>query len=182
MRATPPVMDSSGNLKFDLYPVPVGSYTLVVTAPGYSSAIVTGVPSSANASTTINSVAFPILPPLSGTQTVTGTVSAGLGANNTVDTGGVVRALQLLSGGPTIEAASDNVDHDDGHYEMALPLGAPVKAPYVAGSVPLLFTPDAVVTGHYRLAATVARSTEVQFADVALGAAPVQKDFHFVAP
>ena len=67
----------------------------MVTAPGYSSAIVTGVPSSANASTTINSVAFPILPPVSSTQTVTGTVSVGIGANHTVDTGGVVRALQF---------------------------------------------------------------------------------------
>ena len=45
-----------------------------------------------------------------------------------------------------------------------------------------LFTPDAAVMGNFRLAATVARSTEVQFADILLGATPVQKDFHFVAP
>jgi len=182
VRATPPMVDSGGNLKFELYPVPVGSYTLVVTARGYSIAIVTGVPSSANVSTTINSVAFPILPPVSLTQSVSGTVSWGVGPDNTVDTGGVVRALQLLTGGPTIEVASDNAGHDDGHYEMALPLGAPVKAPYVAGSVPLLFTPDAAVMGNYRLAATVARSSEVQFADIVLGATPVQRDFHFAAP
>ena len=182
VRATPPMVDSGGNLKFELYPVPVGSYTLVVTARGYSIAIVTGVPSSANVSTTINSVAFPILPPTSGTQSVSGAVSWGVGPDNTVDTGGVVRALQLLTGGPTIEVASDNAGHDDGHYEMALPLGAPVKAPYVAGSVPLLFTPDAAVMGNYRLAATVARSSEVQFADIVLGATPVQRDFHFAAP
>ena len=182
VRATPPMADSGGNLKFELYPVPVGSYNLVVTATGYSTAIVTGVPSSANVSTTVNSVAFPILPPVSSTQTVSGTVSVGVSPDNTVDTGGVVRALQLLTGGPTIEVASDNAGHDDGHYEMALPLGAPVKAPYVAGSVPLLFTPDAAVMGNYRLAATVARSTEVQFADIVLGATPVQQDFHFAAP
>jgi hypothetical protein len=182
VRATPPMVDSGGNLKFELYPVPVGSYNLVVTATGYSSAIDTGVPSSANVSTTVNSVAFPILPPASGTQTVSGTISVGGSPDNTVDTGGVVRALQLLTGGPTIEVASDNAGHDDGHYEMALPLGAPVKAPYVAGSVPLLFTPDAIVMGNYRLAATVARSTEVQLADILLGAAPAQKDFHFVLP
>ena len=182
VRATPPMADSAGNLKFELYPVPVGSYTLVVTARGYSAAIVTGVPSSANVSTTVNSVAFPILPPLSSMQMVSGTVSLGVSPDNTVDTGGVVRALQLLTGGPTIEVASDNAGQDDGHYEVALALSAPVRAPYVAGSVPLLFTPDAAVMGNYRLAATVARSTEVQFADVLLGATPVQKDFHFVAP
>src|SRR5678816_1757588 len=75
VRATPPMVDSGGNLKFELYPVPVGSYTLVVTASGYSTAIVTGVPSSANVSTTVNSVAFSILPPVSSTQPVNGTVS-----------------------------------------------------------------------------------------------------------
>jgi len=140
------------------------------------------VDSGGNVSTTVNSVAFSILPPVSSTQPANGTVSMGAGPDNTVDTGGVVRALQLLTGGPTIEVASDNAGHDDGGYEMALPLGAPIRAPYVAGLVPLLFTPDAAVMGKYRLAATVARSTEVQFADIVLGAAPVQKDFHFVAP
>ena len=182
VRATPPMVDSGGNLKFELYPVPVGSYNLVVTASGHSTAIVTGVPSHATVSTTVNSVAFPILPPVSSTQTVSGTVSFGASPDNTVDTGGVVRALQLLTGGPTIEVASDNAGHDDGRYEMALPLGAPVKAPYVAGSVPLLFTPDAAAMGKYRLAAMVARSTEVKVADIVLGATPVQQDFLFAAP
>ena len=182
VRATPPMLDGGGNLKFELYPVPIGTYNLVVTARGYASAIVSGVPSSATLSTTVNSVAFPILPPVSGTQSVSGTVSVGVGPNNTVDTGGVVRGLQLLTGGPTIEVASDNAGHDDGHYEMALPTAAPVKAPYVAGSAPLLFTPDTAVMGSYRLAATVASSTEEQFADIVLGATALQQDFHFAAP
>ena len=179
VRATPPMVDSGGNLKFELYPVPVGSYNLVVTARGHATAIVTGVPSYASVSTTVNSVAFPILPPTSTLQTVSGTVTFGASA---VDTGGVVRALQLLTGGPTIEVGSDNAGHDDGHYEMALAVGAPVKAPYVAGTAQLVFTPDAAVSGNYRLAATVARSTEVQFADIVLGATPVEQDFNFGPP
>jgi len=179
VRATPPMMDSGGNLKFELYPVPVGNYNLVVTAKGYSTAIVTGVHSYANTSTTVNSVAFPILPPTSDVQTVSGTVTFGASA---VDTGGVVRALQLLTGGPTIEVASANAGQDDGYYEMALPLGAPVKAPYVTGTAQLLFAPDNDVIGDYRLAATVARSTEVQFADIVLGTTPVQRDFDFGLP
>jgi hypothetical protein len=179
VRATPPMIDNGGNLRFELYPVPVGSYNLVVTARGHSTAIVTGVPAYANVSTTVNSVAFPILPPASNLQTVSGTVTFGA---SVVDTGGVVRALQLLTSGPTIEVASDNAGHDDGSYEMALPLGAPVKAPYVTGTATLLFAPDVAVMGNYRLAATVARSTEVQFADIVLGATPVQQDFHFGPP
>jgi hypothetical protein len=179
VRATPAMVDSGGNLKFELFPVPVGSYNLVVTASGFSTAIVTGVPSHAGVSTTVNTAAFPILPPVSSAQTVSGTVSVGVGPNNSVDTGGVVRALQLLTGGPIIEIASDNARSDDGFYEMALPIGAPVKAPYVAGASSLLFTSDAAVAGSYRLAATIARSIEVQFADIVLGATPVQQDFHF---
>jgi len=179
VRATPPMIDSGGNLKFELYPVPVGSYNLVVTAKGHATAIVTGVPSYAGVSTTVNPAAFPILPPNSTLQTVSGTVTFGASA---VDTGGVVRALQLLTGGPTIEVASDNAGQDDGHYEMALAVAAPVKAPYVVGSAQLVFTADAAVLGNYRLAATVARSTEVQFADIVLGATPVQQDFNFGPP
>jgi len=179
VRATPPMIDSGGNLKFELFPVPVGIYNLVVTANGHATAIVTGVPSSASVSTTVNGAAFPILPPTSSLQTVSGTVTFGA---STVDTGGVVRALQLLSGGPTIEVASDNAGQDDGRYEMALAVGAPVKAPYVAGTAQLVFTADAAVSGNYRLAATVARSLEVQFADIVLGATPVQLDFNFGSP
>ncbi|HSB22613.1 MAG TPA: DUF4382 domain-containing protein, partial [Burkholderiaceae bacterium] len=95
VRATPPVLDSGGNLRFELYPVPVGTYDLVVTANGHSTAIVTGVPSYAGSSTTVNSVAFPILPPVSDQQTVSGTITFD---GSAVDTGGVVRALQLLTG------------------------------------------------------------------------------------
>jgi hypothetical protein len=179
LRATPPVLDSNGNLSFALYPVPVGVYNLVVTASGRATAVVTGVPAYANVSTTVNGLAFPIDPPASNPQQVGGTVSIGA---STVDTGGVVRALQLLSGGPTVEVASANADADDGGYEMWLPLGAPMKAPYVAGSAQLLFTPDVAVIGNYRLAAGVAGSAVVKFADIVLGATPVDQDFAFAAP
>lgn len=180
VRATPPVLDSDGNLRFELYPVPVGTYDLVVTANGRSSAIVTGVPSDAAASTTINSSAHPIQLPLSDLQAVSGTVTFN---GSAADTGGVVRALQLLAGGPTIEVASANARQDDGHYELALPLGVPITAPYVAGTVPLLFAPvDAAVAGHYRLAATVAGSAEVKNADIVVDGAPVVQDFAFTVP
>jgi len=179
VRATTPMIDSGGNLKFELFPVPVGSYKLVVTASGHATAIVTGVPAHASVSTTVNSAAFPILAPVSNPQTVSGTITFGASA---VDTGGVVRALQLLTGGPTIEVASANADNDDGHYEMALAVGAPVKAPYVAGAAQLLFTADAAVAGDYRLSATVTRSAEVKTANIVLDGDAVIRDFQFTAP
>lgn len=180
VRATPPVLETGGNLRFVLYPVPVGTYNLVVTASGHATAVVTGVPAFASQSTVVNNVAVPISLPESDARTVSGTVSVGTGPNNTVDTGGVVRALQLLAGGPTIEVASANARADDGHYQMTLPLGASIRAPYVAGATSA-FAPDATVMGKYRLAATVARSTEVKFVDITL-ATPVTQDFQFVLP
>jgi hypothetical protein len=65
---------------------------------------------------------------------------------------------------------------------MWRPLGAPVKAPYLAGSAQLVFRPDAAVMGKYRLAASVAGGAELKFADIVLGATPVDQDFVFAAP
>ncbi len=77
VRATPPVRDAGGNLGFVLYPVPPGTYDLVVTAPGRSTAIVSGVPSNASVSTTVNSLASPFLPPATPFLNVSGVVTYG---------------------------------------------------------------------------------------------------------
>jgi hypothetical protein len=178
VRATPPALDSGGNLGFVLNLVPVGTYDLVVTAAGRSTAVVTGVPSYSNVSTTVNSVAHPILPPVSALQGVSGTITYGA---STVDTGGVVLALQALAGGPTVEVASANAAPDTGAYAMALPMAAPVRAAYLSGTTPLLFVPDVAAQGHYRLSAKVARSSEVQTAQIVVDNGAVVQDFAFVA-
>ena len=175
MCATSPLADG----KFVLDLVPVGTYDLVVTSGGRVTAVVTGVPSKAASSTTTNSIAYPIDPPASTRLAVAGQVTFGLSA---VDTGGVVRALQTLGPGPTVEVASDNARADDGVYGMLLPTNAPIVAPYVEGAVKLDFVPALASAGHYRLSATVARSAEVKTAGVVLDQDPVVQDFHFVLP
>ena len=55
VKATAP--DANG--LFVLYPVPVGSYTLVVSAPGRVTAVITGVPVVDTAQTVVNSSALP---------------------------------------------------------------------------------------------------------------------------
>jgi hypothetical protein len=177
-RSTTPPDDGSG--KFVLYPVPVGTYDLVVTSAGRVTAVVTGVPSKADSSTTTNSVAYPIDPPGSTRLAVGGHVTFGLSA---VDTGGFVRALQTIGlVGPTFEVARDNARADDGVYGMLLPTDAPIVAPYVEGAVKLEFLPVLATAGHYRLSGTVTRSAEVKTADIVLNKDPVVQDFHFVAP
>jgi hypothetical protein len=174
--ATPPLPDDSG--RFVLYPVPVGTYDLVVTAAGRATAVVTSVPSTAGSSTAINSDGFPINPLASTRLAVGGRVTVGASA---VDTGGVVRALQTLGVGPTVEVASDNARAVDGTYGMLLPTDAPFMASYVAGAVKLDFGRPLGTAGRYQLSATVARSTEVQTKAIVLEKDPVVQDFPFAA-
>jgi len=99
-----------------------------------------------------------------------------------VDTGGLVRALQTLGPGPTIEVAGDNARAADGIYGMRLPIGAPFKAPYVAGAAQLDFGATLGAAGRYKLSATVTRSAEVKTADIVFDKDAVVQDFHFTAP
>ena len=90
VRATPP--DATG--RFVLYPVPAGSYDLVITAAGRVNAVMTGVPVGAAGSTVIGSDAARIDTPVSSASHVAaGTVTVG---GSAADTGGAVRATADL--------------------------------------------------------------------------------------
>ncbi len=125
VRATPP--DASG--RFVLYPVPAGNYELVITAPGRVAAVMTGVPVVTTAHTLVGSETVRITTPVSLLSAdVSGTVSL---AGSTANTGGAVRALQSLTGGPTVEIGYASADAVSGQYLLGgLPLGAPVQTPY----------------------------------------------------
>ncbi len=132
VRMTP--TDATG--KFVLYPVPAGSYDLVVTAQGRANAVVTGVPVTTTAYTYVGSDTVRLVPPASAASAVVrGTVKL---AGSTANTEGTVRALQALTGGPSVEVAFANADSASGAYSMRLPLAAPVLTPYAAA--PTAFT------------------------------------------
>jgi hypothetical protein len=136
------------NGRFVLYPVPAGDYTLVISAAGRATAVMTGVPVVATSVTTVNSTSFAFLPLPSTSTTVTGTVTP---------TTATVRALQSLTGGPTVEVAWASVDADTGLFRAALPTGAPAKTAYVPNAtMAYTFTPDAVRAGLYSLEASLA--------------------------
>lgn len=138
VKATVP--DPTG--RFVLYPVPTGTYDLVVSAEGRVTAVVKGVPVTADAQTVINSQAARILPPATSSRAVTGTVSPA---------SATVRALQTLSGGPTVETAWLPVDPASGAFDGALPDGAPVVAQFSAS--PLVFAADTSAAGNYTVEA-----------------------------
>jgi Domain of unknown function (DUF4382) len=149
VKATPP--DATG--QFVLYPVPAGTYDLVVTAPGRVTAVMTGVPVVNTAYTIVNSAAVPIAP--------AATASAPRAASGTVTPAtATVRATQMLTGGPKVEVAWAPVDALNGSFTFALPMDAAVKTAYVPNPTTLNFVADAGVPGLYSIEATSAGVTK----------------------
>ncbi|MCM5679153.1 DUF4382 domain-containing protein [Schlegelella sp. S2-27] len=159
--------------KFVLSPVPAGDYTLVVSAPGRATAIVTGVPVTTAARTALNAASAPIDPPMSAMATADGSVTVEPVPDDGIDA--TVRALQLLTSGVTLEIAAQPVDADTGAYAFALPLAAPVTAGYAPT---LAFSADSAVASDYRLEASVPGEAP-QTVDVTLTAAGATTPFGF---
>jgi hypothetical protein len=176
IRSTAP--DSTG--KFSIPFLSTGTYTLVVMSDGHANAVVTGVPVGTS-TTVVSGTATAIAPPVSSMADVTGTVTltsvSGGGTTTAPLTDATVRALQTLTGGPTIELGSQPVDSDLGTYRFRLPVGAPVKAAFVSGST-LSFAADAAVAGKYTIQAlSPGRTTQDKPADITGGSVTV--DFNF---
>lgn len=164
VKATAP--DATG--RFVLYPVPVGTYDLVVTSSGRVNAVMTGVPVVSTAFTTVNSATIPISPPVATVRSVTGTVTPATAT---------VRALQALTGGPTVEVAWGAVDATTGAFSFSLPIEASVKTAYVANPATLTFTPDATSAGKYTLEAASAGVVKTQPIDANAVVPPVTFTF-----
>ena len=166
LKATPP--DASG--QFVLYPVPVGTYDLVVTSAGHVTAVMTGVPVVSTAYTYVNSPALAIAPPTaaSAPRTVTGTVTPPTAT---------VRALQGLTGGPTIESAWAPVDATTGAFTTSLPIQAPVRTVYVANPFALFCANDTVAAGKYTIEATSAGVVKTVPVDVTAAVPPLSFSF-----
>jgi hypothetical protein len=161
--------------RFVLYPVPVGTYDLVIGASGRVTAVMTGVPVVTDAYTYVNSETQPMVPPAaaSAPRTVSGTVAPATAAADAT-----VRALQSFSGGPTIEAAFASVDADTGAFQFALPVDAPRRAAYsgTPGTQPpgvVTFTADAPRAGLYTVQARHDGTTLSQSIDAKAAVPPL---------
>ncbi|WP_127997932.1 DUF4382 domain-containing protein [Piscinibacter defluvii] len=161
VKATIP--DSTG--RFVLRPVPEGNYTLVLTSPTHATAVMTGVPVTAAAPTTVSTQQFPLAPAAAASAPVT--VS---GSVQPVDA--TVRVLQSLTGGPTVEIGFVPVDGDTGGFVTALGLAAPLRTAYPApANAPITFTADPGAAGLYTLEAV--SGGVAQAAEVDVNVAPV---------
>ena len=125
-----------------------GSYTLVLTALGRSTAVVNSVPVVTNTVSFIKTDSTPLVLATSPTGTLTGTVTT-----NTSPIDAIVRALQTFTDGSKIEIISRPVNSSTGGYSYSLPTAAPQVASYVVLPNPLVFS-SAGVAGKYTLEAT----------------------------
>ena len=141
VKATTP--DSAG--KFLLQPVAPGSYTLVLTAPGRTTTVVTSVAVATDTVTPVNASGTPLLLPVSATGTVNG-----VAPGNTL-----VRVVQPLTTGLTVEVAGRFVDAASGSYAYSLAANAPRVAPYVAAPNLLVFNADTAAAGKYSVKASL---------------------------
>lgn len=166
VRATPPLESAPrDSANFVLYPVPVGTYDLVIASPGRATVVMTGVPATADATTFVGSPNARFNPPVSEPAdfAAAGTITVGAA---TANTGGLVRALQTLTGGPTVEVGAANADAVTGAWSLLLPTTAPVRTAYADGLAEIVLTPDADATGVYRLSATVPSAVDPLTLDI----------------
>lgn len=133
------------NGQFLLQPVAPGSYTLVLTAPGRTTAVVSGVVVATDTVTPINVFGTALNPPASAVGTVNGIAP--------IET--LVRVLQPLTMGTTVEIAGRFVDSTTGFYSYPMVVNAPLVAPYVAAPGLLVFSADTAAAGNYTLSASL---------------------------
>lgn len=134
VRSTAP--DASG--RFVLYPVPVGTYDLVVSAEGRVTAVMTGVPISESSRTFATPTGTAIDPPGGTPRNIAGAVSI---AGSTTIPVATMRALQTVATS-TVERHSTLNDADTGGYTLKVVAGAPVSTAYSASTTTLSFTAD----------------------------------------
>lgn len=179
VKSTPP--DATG--LFVLYPVPAGTYDLVVVSTDRASAVMTGVPVTTTEYTRVGSATARIGLVASTSNDATGAVSLN---GSTTNTGATVRATQTLYLGPTIEVANRPADADTGAYAYSLPIGAPRKTAYAPALASIGFVVDSTdptltAAGKYRLEAAIPGLVPMG-ADISLLAGDVATPFAFVAP
>lgn len=186
VKSTPPAKGTEFGFiegQFELYPVPPGTYDLVIASSGRATAVMTGVPVVATAYTHVSSESVPIALVASNTLDTTGTVRVNA---SPVSTGATVRALQTLYNGPTAEVASMPVDADTGAYGFSLPVDAPQITAYAANPASITFAPDSTdsaltAAGKYTLEASI-EGLGAQTAPVNLSGVSVVTDFSFTSP
>ena len=141
--------------RFDLWPVPVGTHTVVISGGGAVTGVVTGVPVVTDRYTYLNERTSPITLPAAAPRTVAGSITI---TPPLEPTAALARATQALTGGPTVEVVARPVETGGGPFEFALPMDAPRVAPFVTLAPGPTFASDEGARGGYAIEAVVLRA------------------------
>jgi len=161
------VPDASG--KFTLTPLAAGNYDVVVSASGRATAVISAVPVTTTANTTLNASATPIDPPTTTARTASGIVTVTPVVSPIMAN---VVARKVLADGLVVEVAGAPVDGSTGAFSFDLPSTAPQRAVYAAGTTAISFAADSVTpTGKYTLVASSGASVKNVPIDISTAAA-----------
>lgn len=138
--------------RFELYPLPAGSYAVVIAGAGRATGVVTGVPVVADTPTALNGATAPMLLPDGAARSLDVGVTAAPEPESVL-----LQAQQTLSGGTVAEVLARPADADGTRVPLPLPSAAPWVAAYDALAPAPLFVVDdaAAVVGRYAIVATV---------------------------
>jgi hypothetical protein len=169
VRSTVP--DSTG--MFVLYPVPPGTYNLVISEPSRVVTLVTNVTVAASTPTVINTSTPAIDPPVAVIHTVSGTVNTG-----TTPVDARVAVIKRYAGGPDVVFAGAPADASIGALIYTVPATAAIRATFALGS-PLGFSNDTTApSGLFTIAVTSGASTKTLDVDATNGdPAPISFTF-----
>jgi Domain of unknown function (DUF4382)/Carboxypeptidase regulatory-like domain len=174
VRATAP--NASGTFSITL--LPDGTYTLVITAAGYQTGVITGVPVSASVGkTSVSTSSSTIALGTSTMSTLSGTVSAVVGTGTLPLTSATISVSQSLSAAGAVSLAQLPVNAQSAVYSVSLPRLAPLVGAYSAGTLPPALSADAAAAGLYRVTAQALAQTKSANVDVSAG--DVTQSFEF---
>ena len=151
-----------------------GTYDVVITAAGQTTAVVTGVPIvSASSTAMLSTQIAPILLPTSATQNISGVIT--LTPPSTTEVA-AASAKQTFLPGPTVTVQTQNVDLLSNAYTLTLPIAAPLLGAYGSGTLPLTLTAQSAAAGLYSVEAT-APGYQTQAFSKNIAAAAATQDF-----
>lgn len=153
-----------------------GNYDVVLTADGYATAVISGVPVPSTTSTTVMSTsAVPISLPVSTTRRVNGIVSLDP-TSSTIPA--YLTARQTLGTGPVVSVKWGAADLLGSNYALTVPAAAPMLGTYSA-TLPIALVTQPSAAGKYAIEAT-ATGYSTQSVTVDVSAADVTQNFTLV--
>lgn len=139
--------------EFFLARLPAGTYDVVLTANGRSTAVIAGVVvATATSVVPVSNTVTRITMPTSASGMVSGNTT--LNPSNTA-TVAYVTAKQSFGASPTVTVKSVAADElNGGAYSLTLPMGEPLLGQFDTGSLPIGLTVQSGLAGKYSVAAS----------------------------